>query len=361
MVGFNAVTVDVTDRKRMESALRESEEFNSSLLYNSPYPVIVANRDATLWYVNPALEKLTGFTAVELIGKKPPYPWWTEKTPDMTSKDFRKATSNGASKVERLFRKKNGKRFWVEITCAAAKSERQFKHYVETWVDITERKRLKENMAFYVWEITKAQEQERKRIARELHDETAQSLAALSLDADVILRSKLELPGDIVRRLVELRQGIVGTLENLRRFSRELRPDNLDQSGLVSALESLTQELRNTARIDAYLELVGEERRLSADAEVLMFRITQEAVRNIRKHSRATEARVVVEFTPVTVRIAVNDNGKGFELPGEFGDLASRGGMGLVGMRERASLLNAELSVKSEVGKGTTVTVELAT
>jgi signal transduction histidine kinase len=91
-----------------------------------------------------------------------------------------------------------------------------------------------------------------------------------------------------------------------------------------------------------------------------MFRIAQEAMHNIRKHSQATEARVVIEFTRETARLTVNDNGKGFEVPDELGDLASRGRLGLVGMRERARLLNANFSVRSEVGKGTTLMVELA-
>jgi PAS domain S-box-containing protein len=344
----------------MESALRDSEEFSSSLLYNSPYPVVVVNPDSSIRYVNPALEKLTGFTAAELIGKKLPYPWWPEETLEKTSQDLQKGMSNETTRVEQLFRTKNGERFWVEITSIAVKREGEFKYYVAAWVDITERKRLKENMQFYISEIIMAQEEERKRIARELHDDTAQSLAVLSLNIDVILEHKFELPDDTTRRLVELRQGTIDTLDNLRRFSRELRPDILDQAGLVSALELLTQDLMNVGGIDSYLELRGEERRLSADAELLMFRIAQEAMHNIRKHSQATEARVVVEFTRETARLTVNDNGKGFEVPDDLGDLASRGRLGLVGMRERARLLNANFSVRSEVGKGTTLMVELA-
>ncbi|GAI57216.1 unnamed protein product, partial [marine sediment metagenome] len=135
-------------------ALRQSEEFNSSLLTNCPYPVIVLNPDASIRYVNPALGKLTGFPSAELVGSKPPYPWWIEGTREECSRNLMKAMRRGTRKYEQLFKRKNGTSFWVEIDFKTVKVDREFKYYLANWVDLTERKRLRENMEFYISEIT---------------------------------------------------------------------------------------------------------------------------------------------------------------------------------------------------------------
>jgi len=138
------ISSDITERKQMEESLRESEEFSSSLLSNSPNPILVLNPDASVRYVNPALEKLTGFSSKELVGKKPPYPWWSEETLQKTRRDFEKAIQRGAKRLEELFQKKNEERFWVEITSTPVRSNGEFQYYLANWVDITERKRTEE-------------------------------------------------------------------------------------------------------------------------------------------------------------------------------------------------------------------------
>jgi two-component system NtrC family sensor kinase len=135
---------DITERKRIEEALRESEEFRSSLLANSPNPISVINPDSSLRYVNPALEKLTGFSAAELIGKKAPYPYWTQETLSKTIIGFRKAMRQGDHKAEELFQKRNGQRFWVKITSTPVMNNGEFKYLLSNWVDITQRKQVEE-------------------------------------------------------------------------------------------------------------------------------------------------------------------------------------------------------------------------
>lgn len=224
--------------------------------------------------------------------------------------------------------------------------------------DVTEERRLRESMQFYIGKITAAQEEERKRIARELHDDTAQSLAALLLDIEAMRKARDQLSEDTLLRLEKLRTAVCNILEGVRRFSHELRPGVLDQLGLVSALELLTDELSEQGQVKANLEIVGYERRLSPDVELALFRIAQAALCNVRKHSAATEVVVRVEYDTGKVKLDVIDNGKGFELPASLGDLASRGKLGLLGMQERARLLDGSFEVRSGVGKGTTIAVE---
>ena len=359
-IQFQALYQDITERKRAEMALRQSEQFNSSLLTNSPSPILVLNADASIRYVNPALEKLAGFSSAELIGSKPPYPWWMEETREELSQKLMQAIRRGAKKYEFLFRKKNGEQFWVEKIFKTVKVNGEFKYHLVNWVDLTERKRLKANMEFYLSEITKAQEEERRRIAREIHDESIQSLATLALGIDAIARGKEKLSKDVIRRLKGLRAETNSILDALRHFSHELRPGVIDHVGLVPALEILTEELNKENRVKASLEVAGSERRLTPETELALFRIAQEALHNVKKHSRATEAKIRLKFIRSKVKLTVSDDGRGFELPDMLSDFAAEGKLGLIGMQERTRLLGGKLLVKSWAGRGTTVVVEVA-
>jgi len=136
--------MDITEHKRMEEALRESEEFNSSLLINSPYPVLVLNSDTSIKYVSPALERLTGFTAGELAGMKAPYPWLTQESLPKTRRQFQIAMQRGPQWFAELFQKKNGEDFWVEIRSTPVTHDGKFRYYMSSWVDITERKGMED-------------------------------------------------------------------------------------------------------------------------------------------------------------------------------------------------------------------------
>jgi PAS domain S-box-containing protein len=136
--------MDITEHKRMEIALRESEEFNSSLLNNSPYPVLVLNSDTSIKYVNPALEKLTGFTSAELVGIKAPYPWLTQESLPKTRRQFKIAMQRGPQWFAELFQKKNGEYFWVEIRSTPVTYDGKFRYYMSSWVDITDRKQIED-------------------------------------------------------------------------------------------------------------------------------------------------------------------------------------------------------------------------
>ena len=134
------------ERKGPEGQLRDSEEFSATLLNNSPMSVLVLNPDSSIRYVNPALEKLTGFSSEELVGKKPPYPWWSEDTAGKIRIDFERGIKEGIQKVEEIFQAKNGERFWVEITSTPVRKNGQLMYYLSNWVEITERKEVEESL-----------------------------------------------------------------------------------------------------------------------------------------------------------------------------------------------------------------------
>ena len=220
-------------------------------------------------------------------------------------------------------------------------------------------KRLRENLSFYLRQVTTAQEEERKRIARELHDDTAQELVALSRRLDKLLSVSSQLSSRESKQLDEAHQHVDRILEGVRRFSRDLRPSILDDLGLLPALEWLASELTNQFGIAIGTAVVGTERRFTPEAELLMFRIAQEALRNTCRHADASRAWITVEFDDGKTVMRITDNGSGFDLPENTSDLASLGKLGLAGMEERAKLLGGTLSMHSEKGTGTTVTVEV--
>jgi two-component system, NarL family, sensor histidine kinase DegS len=318
----------------------------------------VTNPDTTIRYINPAMEKLTGFSKEEIINRKAPYPWWPKDTASKMTAKLKQVILNGTTRVDCCFRNKMGDEIWAEVTAAPIKKDCRVKFLVSNLVDITERKRMREGTESYLREVTRIQEEERKRIARELHDDTAQSLAYLALELDSIINSPEITSSSILQRLKFLKQQTNNSLQEVRRFSHELRPGVLDQLGLISAIELLVDELNARNQFSIQFGVTGQERRFSNEEEQALFRIAQEALSNIRKHSQATKAEVNIKFTQNKIRLTIRDNGKGFQSS-KINDAMANGRLGLIGMKERAHLIGAVLSLKSAPDKGTRVSVNL--
>lgn len=218
---------------------------------------------------------------------------------------------------------------------------------------------LYENMRFYARQITQVQEDERKRIARELHDETIQMLIVMSRRLEVLTTLPEPLSETALRHLESVQELIGDTLRGMRRFVQDLRPPTLDHLGLVAALEGLTRNLMEQNKIETKLQVTGEVQRLMPDEELVLFRIAQEVLSNVRRHSQASQATVQVEFSPSRIRMTIKDNGCGFNAPERIGDLVPTGRLGLVGMHERARLLGGTLQIESEADMGTAVIVDV--
>jgi len=219
---------------------------------------------------------------------------------------------------------------------------------------------MQQNLRFYLRQATQAQEEERKRISHELHDDTIQALVVLSRQLDSLASSDKGLSEENRRRLEELWQQTDNILKGVRRLSQDLRPAALDRLGLLPALEWLASNVTEYSGIATKVKVVGEEHHPPEEVTVALFRIAQEALRNVWRHSSATSAEITVEFDEGKTKITISDNGKGFELPQSMGDLAKNGKLGLTGMQERAQLVGGILTVQSQPGKGTSITVELS-
>ncbi len=218
-----------------------------------------------------------------------------------------------------------------------------------------------EERQIYMSQIFKTQENERQRIAQELHDGTMQELLVIANRAQVLVSGDgNETTVEKRERAEWVRDAILQVLEDVRRLSLDLRPSVLDDIGLVPALRWLTDHLDQDGGINTQVVVHGAERKLSSETEVTIFRIVQEALNNARRHSKATEAVVTLEFAPESLEITVQDNGDGFSLRETSGKLATEGKLGLIGMQQRAKFLNSTFNIYSQPGKGTLVSIEIA-
>jgi len=230
-----------------------------------------------------------------------------------------------------------------------------------TLQDLSSARRRQDELRDYASLITRVQEEERRRLARELHDDTAQALIALSLGLDGLGRAigKLDLPEKDAKWLSSLQDLADHTLDGVRRACRDLRPSVLDDLGLRAALEWLSDS-SSTRGVPCTFTCTGEPRLVSPEAEIAIFRIVQEALSNIWRHSQATQARVDLKYLPQLLQLRVRDNGKGFFAQKQL-DLShnSQSGLGLIGMRERAMLIGATLTINSLPGDGCKVELSL--
>ena len=210
----------------------------------------------------------------------------------------------------------------------------------------------------YAADVLRGQEDERSRLAHELHDETVQALIALDQRLQLIERTARRDPQAALIKLTELRAMTAGTIEEVRRVIRDLRPIYLEDLGLVPAIEMLTQSLNHPDQLEAACTIAGEVRRLAPERELAVYRIVQEALNNVVKHAQAGQVEVYVRFGE-TLSVSIHDDGVGFAMPDRVDALTDRGHFGLIGMRERAELIGARLVIHSSPGQGTTVEVTL--
>jgi len=340
------VKLEAEQRQRAERTSQElalSEQRYRSLFENAGDPILVCSRDGTIVAANEALSTLIG-TQATLAAMSVSDLFGDEGARQLT------AAAQTAGQLRLTLKREDGSTAIVDAACTSLGDAKDSR--VQAILhDVTEQEQTHQALRAYVREVTNAQEEERTRIARELHDDTAQSLVLLCRGLDVA-RSGAE-----DSKLEEMRGLADSILKGVRRFSRDLRPSILDDLGLLPAIEWVAGEASERGVVKASVDVVGEPRRLSSEAELVLFRIAQEALRNAEKHAGDCNARITIEFRDEDVQLSVADDGSGFVYAETRS--ARQGKLGLLGMRERAELLGADFQIESTVGGGTSVRVVL--
>ncbi len=213
-----------------------------------------------------------------------------------------------------------------------------------------------QSLRSYIGAITAGIENERRSLARELHDDTIQALIALN---QRIQLATPNAPETQKKTLAELQGLVQQTITNLRRMIRGLRPIYLEDLGLVASLEMLARETARLANVSIAFSSQGEERRLDAQKEMALYRMVQELLSNVARHAEASQASVSMAFDEAGLSIEVRDNGKGFIVPANPAEFPARSHFGLLGLQERAEAIGAQLRITSRLGEGTSLSIRV--
>lgn len=334
------------DAEAARSAMHLSEARLRSLFENSPAPTLLLDPDAAVREANPAAAVLFGRGRGQLAGAP---------LADLVGAQPAAAIESGARPVVELAGPDGARRFLRPVVSRG----RGTGAFQVVFLDVSEERRrlgLKDAYAAYV---IKAQEEERARIAQELHDEPLQSVVHLYRLLDR-LSAAPEGPAGEVRRGLEEARGVAEDIaEELRRLARGLRPASLEDLGLVTVLGRLVAELDARSPLRAELRVDGEPRRLDPLLELGLFRIAQEGVRNVERHARALHVAVGLRFEAEAVELTVEDDGRG--LPPAIVADGELHGLGLVGMDERAALLGGRFEIESTPLRGTRLRARIPT
>lgn len=353
--------LDITERKRTEQALRESEERLRLAFEATQEGVWDWNLETGAVVYSPQWKRMLGYDDDEI---EPHVSAWERLVhPDDRERAARadEKIARGQRYYEAEFRLRHKDGHYVHVLSRGFPIRRapggRVVRLVGTHFDLTERRRIEAEhaRAELLSRMVFAQEEERRRIARDMHDQFGEQLTALSLQ---IARLKERCSGQpaLAAQVAEV-EAIARRLDHdVDQLVWELRPTALDDLGLRAALSNYVQDWSERANISAELHTTGLlDQRLGSEVETTLYRIAQEALTNSAKYARASHVEVILERRPDCVLLIVEDNGVGFDAVAA----ANRGGFGLVGMRERAALVGATLEIESTPGSGTTILVRI--
>jgi PAS domain S-box-containing protein len=347
--------------------IAEVENFRRSL-DDSPLGVRVATAEGETIYANQAILDIYGYDSFEELKRIPLKERYTPESyaEFKIREEKRKRGDYGPSGYEISIVRKNGEVRQLQVFRKAILWDGK-KQFQVIYQDITELKQTeealrasREQMRALAGRLQAVREEERTNIAREIHDELGGALTSLKIDFSLLTKSALKIENEAVRTSLlagmdSMVKFIDATIHTVRRISMELRPGVLDDLGLVAALEWQLKDFEKRTGIRS--EFIVPEEEISFDAELstVLFRIFQEALTNVARHSGATEVRVRLRMDADSPTLEVEDNGKGIEKE----KILSSKSLGLLGMRERAQMFGGRITVTGTPGIGTTVTVEI--
>jgi PAS domain S-box-containing protein len=354
--GLGVITIDITERKQAERALRESEQRFRALIDNSSDMISIMDPEGVIRYDSPSVNATLGYSAEERIGKSALaiiHPDDLAELLETLMRDLKDPPDHPKT-VEYRCRRKDGSWITVETTGRILLSDSIISGIILNSRDITERKRLWEELQEAKNREQMAVLEERNRIARDIHDILAQGLAGIVVQLEGALRL-------IGKSKVDKAQWRIGnalgsareSLDEARRFLQNLRPEALELASLEVALRQESERFARESGVKSGFTVFGDPIPLASDMEIGLLRICHEALANIRKHARAEEVQVDLAFHQERVRLSIRDDGEGFDVK------ERKRGFGLTSMRERARILGGRLSVSSGTGRGTTIQVAL--
>jgi PAS domain S-box-containing protein len=356
-----AVLTAAVDRRfsAQRSELDASERRYQSLIEGvKDYAIIMLTPDGQVATWNAGAERIKGYRAEEIIGQHFSCFYSQDDIQNGKPKEqLNQAIQNGRVENEEWRVRKDGSQFWADVVITSLWDKTgHLRGFTKIVRDVTERRQAEENLRDLSGRLLHAQDEERRRIARELHDSAGQLVAALAMNLGPLEREARKMGSDAVA-LVRQSAALVDDLSReVRTISHLLHPPLLDDVGLVPALRSYVEGFAERSRIKVDFEIASDFGRLSLDTETAIFRIVQESLANIHRHSESSVASIRISRGEDDVRLEVQDHGKGISPEKQSPDKA---GVGIRGMRERVRQLGGTFEVRSS-GEGTVVLARFA-
>ncbi len=363
---FTVILRDVTERVRSESLLASSEARLRGILDSAMDAIITVNASQHIVLFNKAAEEVFGCPRDQAVGA--PLAWFIPERFRPNHSELMRRFGEGGSASRRMGElrivmglRRNGEEFPIDASISQIQDDGQ-RYYTVILRDVTERVRAerallesREEIRHLALTASTVREQEKSRIARELHDELGQALTALKIDVSWLRDNLGEAAEPLRRKLSSMQLLLDTTMAAARRISADLRPLMLDDLGLVAACEWLAHNFSQRTGTPCELVLAGEGLDLPDPGATAVFRVLQESLTNISKHAEARQVEVTLERGADAVVLTVRDDGKGFarESP------RKPGSYGLLGLKERAYLLGGKIRIETAPGKGTLVEMHL--
>ncbi len=342
---------DISERIQIEEQIR----FQAALLNAVDQSVIAIGVTGNIVYMNHAAENLYGWKLNEAAGRNIINVVAPKISSDQTKK-IRENLIKGKSWMgELVVYHRNGTAFPIMASSSPILDKKgMLIGSVSISFDIAERKRTEESLYKLTEHLQSIREEERTNIAREIHDDLGQTLTALKMDLSW-LRKKTELDKPAQNKIDTMSEMIDSTIQTVQRIATELRPGILDDLGLPAAIEWLTEEINKRTNINFELRIIPEEFSFEQNLSINIYRIVQEVLTNVIRHSNATIVKVKIEKVNNELNINIEDNGVG--IPKEkINDINS---LGLIGIRERVRYWNGKVNIKGATNKGTEVSIKL--
>jgi PAS domain S-box-containing protein len=348
---------DITERKQAGEALRASEEKFRSVFRDAGVGMVIVSPEGRFLAANDAFCECLGYTEEELLQKTVESVTLAEDWPSFSrklSETLEKGTS--FQRVEKHCLHKSGRVVTTESTASLIRGPSgEPRYFVGEVLDITERKLAEEALSSVSRRLIEAQEEERARIARELHDDLGQRMAILQIGLEQLSRDTLGLSSKNRQELRDMTRVSMEVSSSIHLLSHQLHPFKLDTLGLITSLRGLCNEFSPQHNLQVQFVHHDVPAVTSKDITLCLFRIAQEALRNVVKHSGAAEAKVELSGHGDRIDLCISDSGAGFNPKSAEGGA----GLGLISMRERLRLVGGQLSVESEPTQGTRVRVRV--
>jgi len=355
---------DITDKLIAESELRKL----STAVEQSPVAICITNPNGVIEYVNPRVTQLTGFSVEDLINKSNMVCGSVEESEEEHTARWEHIKAGNIWTGEFHNKKKNGELYWESATISPIYgTSRQITHFLAMKEDITDRKRAEialneseELLRKFASHLQNVREEEKVAIAREIHDDLGQTLVALKIDMG-LLKSRmtksrttndLKVISDSFDDIVNL---IDKTIKTARRIMSGLRPELLEINGFENVSVSYIREFEERHQIHCEFDSEISDIKMSSQQSLVFFRILQESLNNIAKHSHATFVKIQFKIESGKLILEIIDNGIGFDK----NNSGRQDSYGMIGMKERAVLLDGELSIESEIDKGSCIKLEI--